>query len=95
MKAAKLATGALFYLLVAVIVVSAVFPFYYAILSSMKSGTDLHPIPGTAPTSSGPDLPAPYSNQHRIIHDDTTHITNRKQGRTPPHTEPDGASVAG
>ena len=41
MKAQKLATGTLFYLLVAVIVVSAVFPFYYAILSSMKSGTEL------------------------------------------------------
>jgi len=41
MKPAKLATGALFYLLVAIIVVSAVFPFYYAILSSMKSGTEL------------------------------------------------------
>jgi trehalose/maltose transport system permease protein len=41
MKARKLATGALFYLLVAVIVFSAVFPFYYAILSSMKSGTAL------------------------------------------------------
>jgi len=41
MKARKLATGVLFYLLVAVIVVSAVFPFYYAILSSMKSGTAL------------------------------------------------------
>lgn len=31
----------LFYLLVAAIVVFAVFPFYYAILSSLKSGTDL------------------------------------------------------
>ena len=41
MKARKLATGVLFYLLVAVIVVSAMFPFYYAILSSMKSGTAL------------------------------------------------------
>ena len=41
MKAQKLATGTLFYLLVAIIVVSAVFPFYYAILSSMKSGTEL------------------------------------------------------
>jgi len=40
-KAQKLATGTLFYLLVAIIVVSAVFPFYYAILSSMKSGTEL------------------------------------------------------
>jgi trehalose/maltose transport system permease protein len=31
----------LFYLLVAIIVVYAVFPFYYAILSSMKSGSEL------------------------------------------------------
>jgi trehalose/maltose transport system permease protein len=41
MKPGKLATGALFYLLVAVIVFSAVFPFYYAILTSMKSGSEL------------------------------------------------------
>ncbi len=41
MKAGRLAASALFYALVAVIVVSAVFPFYYAILSSMKSGTEL------------------------------------------------------
>lgn len=41
MKAGKLARGVLFYLLVAVIVFSAVFPFYYAILTSMKSGTEL------------------------------------------------------
>jgi trehalose/maltose transport system permease protein len=40
-KAGKLAKGALFYLLVAIIVFSAVFPFYYAILSSMKTGTEL------------------------------------------------------
>ena len=40
-KSGKLVTGSLFYLLVAVIVFSAVFPFYYAILSSMKSGTEL------------------------------------------------------
>jgi trehalose/maltose transport system permease protein len=33
-----------FYLLVAVIVVFAVFPFYYAILSSMRSGTELFKI---------------------------------------------------
>jgi trehalose/maltose transport system permease protein len=41
MKAGKLTRGTLFYLLVAVIVASAVFPFYYAIVSSMKSGTEL------------------------------------------------------
>jgi len=41
MKAGKLAKGTGFYLLVAVIVFSAVFPFYYAILSSMKSGSEL------------------------------------------------------
>jgi trehalose/maltose transport system permease protein len=41
MKAGKLARGTLFYLLVGVIVFSAVFPFYYAILSSMKSGSEL------------------------------------------------------
>ena len=39
--AGTLATGTLFYALVAVIVFSAVFPFYYAILTSMKSGTEL------------------------------------------------------
>jgi trehalose/maltose transport system permease protein len=39
--AAKWAKRILFYLLVAVIVVYAVFPFYYAILSSLKSGTEL------------------------------------------------------
>ena len=33
-----------FYLLVAVIVIFAVFPFYYAILSSMRSGTELFKI---------------------------------------------------
>jgi len=38
MKAAK---KILFYLLVLVIVVYAVFPFYYAILSSLKSGSGL------------------------------------------------------
>src|ERR1051325_9479018 len=31
----------LFYLLVAAIVLYAVFPFYYAIISSLKSGTEL------------------------------------------------------
>jgi trehalose/maltose transport system permease protein len=41
MKAGKLATGTLFYVLVAIIVFSAIFPFYYAILSSMKSGTEM------------------------------------------------------
>jgi len=37
--AAPLVRKALFYLLVAAIVVFAVFPFYYAILSSLKAGT--------------------------------------------------------
>jgi trehalose/maltose transport system permease protein len=41
MKPGKLATGTLFYVLVAIIVFSAVFPFYYAILSSMKAGTEM------------------------------------------------------
>lgn len=41
MTAGKLARGTVFYLLVGVIVFSAVFPFYYAILSSMKSGSEL------------------------------------------------------
>ena len=41
MKVGKLAKGALFYLLVAVIVFSAVFPFYYAFLTSMKSDSEL------------------------------------------------------
>ncbi|HEX2686362.1 MAG TPA: carbohydrate ABC transporter permease [Kofleriaceae bacterium] len=40
-KVQALVRGGLFYLLVAIIVFSAVFPFYYAILSSMKSGTEL------------------------------------------------------
>ena len=35
---------AAFYLLVAVIVVVAVFPFYYAILTSLKSGTALFQV---------------------------------------------------
>ncbi len=37
----KLTKGVLFYALVVAIVVIAVFPFYYAILTSFKSGTDL------------------------------------------------------
>jgi ABC-type sugar transport system, permease component len=37
----KFTKAALFYALVLVIVVVAVFPFYYAILTSFKSGTDL------------------------------------------------------
>lgn len=40
----KLVKTALFYLLVLVIVVVSVFPFYYAILTSFKSGTDLFRI---------------------------------------------------
>lgn len=40
----KLTKTALFYLLVVVIVVVSVFPFYYAILTSFKSGTDLFRI---------------------------------------------------
>ncbi|KKC36580.1 sugar ABC transporter permease [Devosia epidermidihirudinis] len=40
----KLTKWTLFYLLVAVIVVVSVFPFYYAILTSFKSGTDLFRI---------------------------------------------------
>src|SRR4051812_26658445 len=41
MKTRKLVTGGLFYLLVAIILFSAVFPFYYAILTSMRSDTQL------------------------------------------------------
>lgn len=41
---AKLVRGAAFYALVAVIVVVAVFPFYYAILTSLKSGTALFEV---------------------------------------------------
>jgi len=41
MTAAKLVRGALFYLLVAVIVFISVFPFYYAIITSLKTGTAL------------------------------------------------------
>jgi len=40
----KLTKWALFYLLVIVIVVVSVFPFYYAVLTSFKSGTDLFRI---------------------------------------------------
>jgi trehalose/maltose transport system permease protein len=40
----KLTKSALFYALVIVIVVVSVFPFYYAILTSFKSGTDLFRI---------------------------------------------------
>lgn len=38
---AKVVKGALFYLLVVLIVVISVFPFYYAILTSLKTGTGL------------------------------------------------------
>jgi trehalose/maltose transport system permease protein len=41
---AKLIWNSAFYLLVAVIVVIAVFPFYYAIITSLKSGTALFEI---------------------------------------------------
>jgi trehalose/maltose transport system permease protein len=41
MTAGAIAKRILFYLLVAIIVVYAVFPFYYAILSSLKSGSGL------------------------------------------------------
>jgi trehalose/maltose transport system permease protein len=41
MSPGKLARTGGFYLLVAIIVFSAVFPFYYAIVTSMKSGTEL------------------------------------------------------
>jgi len=41
MTAGKLVRGALFYLLVAVIVFISVFPFYYAIVTSLKTGTAL------------------------------------------------------
>src|SRR5690606_22128147 len=47
----KFTKWVLFYLLVAVIVVISVFPFYYAILTSFKSGTDLFRI-NYWPTSS-------------------------------------------
>jgi trehalose/maltose transport system permease protein len=41
---AKLAKGAAFYLLVGVIVLIAIFPFYYAVITSFKSGTALFEI---------------------------------------------------
>ena len=41
---ARLVRGTAFYALVAVIVVVAVFPFYYAILTSLKSGTALFEV---------------------------------------------------
>ena len=44
MKPGALIRRGLFYLLVAVIVVYSIFPFYYAILSSLKSGTGLFRI---------------------------------------------------
>jgi trehalose/maltose transport system permease protein len=40
----KLTKTVLFYALVVAIVVAAVFPFYYAILTSLKSGTDLYRV---------------------------------------------------
>ena len=40
----RIIKGAAFYLLVAVIVVIAVFPFYYAVITSLKSGTALFQI---------------------------------------------------
>ncbi|MBJ7578803.1 MULTISPECIES: carbohydrate ABC transporter permease [unclassified Devosia] len=40
----KLTKTVLFYALVVAIVVAAVFPFYYAILTSFKSGTDLYRV---------------------------------------------------
>jgi trehalose/maltose transport system permease protein len=44
MKLRKAVNGVLFYLLVAAIVVFAVFPFYYAILTSFKTGTALFQV---------------------------------------------------
>jgi trehalose/maltose transport system permease protein len=44
MKPAALIRRGLFYLLVIIIVVYSIFPFYYAILSSLKSGTGLFRI---------------------------------------------------
>jgi trehalose/maltose transport system permease protein len=41
---ARLVKGVAFYALVAVIVIIAVFPFYYAILTSLKSGTALFEV---------------------------------------------------
>jgi trehalose/maltose transport system permease protein len=40
----KITKRVLFYALVVAIVVAAVFPFYYAILTSLKSGTDLYRV---------------------------------------------------
>jgi trehalose/maltose transport system permease protein len=40
----RVVQSALFYLLIAVIVVLAVFPFYYAVITSLKSGTALFEI---------------------------------------------------
>jgi trehalose/maltose transport system permease protein len=44
MKASRLVGNVLFYLLVLVIIVFSVFPFYYAILTSFKTGTALFKI---------------------------------------------------
>jgi trehalose/maltose transport system permease protein len=44
MRLQRLVGNALFYLLVAVIVVFAVFPFYYAILTSFKTGTAMFQV---------------------------------------------------
>jgi trehalose/maltose transport system permease protein len=44
MTAGKIIRGALFYLLVAVIVFVSVFPFYYAIITSLKTGTALFDV---------------------------------------------------
>jgi trehalose/maltose transport system permease protein len=41
---ARLVSGVAFYALVAVIVIVAVFPFYYAVLTSLKSGTALFEV---------------------------------------------------
>ena len=40
---------------------------------------DLPPHPGRSTDGTWPDLPAPYSNQQRSAHDDTTHIHQPKQ----------------
>jgi trehalose/maltose transport system permease protein len=40
----RILKGVAFYLLIAVIVVVSVFPFYYAILTSFKSGTALFQV---------------------------------------------------
>jgi len=44
MKPGAIIRRVLFYLMVAIIVVYAIFPFYYAIISSLKSGTGLFKI---------------------------------------------------